>query len=170
MSKISIIIPVLNEAVQIQKNIAKLQREPDIEIIIVDGGSCDKTVSIAKELAVKVIITSQPGRANQMNCGAAEATGDILLFLHVDTQLPIRYTEIIQQTLSHPQIIAGAFELAIDSPQKFLRFVEKMVNLRSRFFSLPYGDQAIFLKVSSFQEIGGFALSPSWKILNSYSV
>lgn len=160
MSKISIIIPIFNEAVQIQKNIAKLTRETDIEIIIVDGGSYDESVALAKELDVKVIISPQPGRANQMNYGAAKATGDILLFLHIDTQLPIRYSKIIRQTLSSPQTIAGAFELTIDSPQKSLRFIEKMVNLRSHFLSLPYGDQGIFLKTSVFQEIGGFANLP----------
>jgi rSAM/selenodomain-associated transferase 2 len=160
MSKISIIIPVLNEAIQIQKNLFKLLKETDIEIIVVDGGSQDRTVNLVKELGIKVIIASQAGRANQMNSGAAAATGDILLFVHIDTQLPIAYPEIIKQTLMQPQIIAGAFELAIESPQKSLRLVEKMVNLRSRFFSLPYGDQAIFLKASVFNEIGGFANLP----------
>lgn len=160
MSKISILIPVLNEAFQIQKNISNLQSEPNIEIIVVDGGSQDRTVALARELGVKVIVSSVAQRANQMNFGAAEATGDIFLFLHVDTQLPTGYAAIIKNTLSQPGTIAGAFELAIDSQQKSFRFVEKMVNLRSRFFTLPYGDQTIFLKAAVFHEMGGFANLP----------
>lgn len=131
-----------------------------IEIIIVDGGSQDKTVELARELGVKVIVSPQVGRANQMNLGAAAAMGDILLFLHADTHLPTGYLEIIKETLSRPKTVAGAFELAIDDQQKSLRLVERMVNLRSRFCSLPYGDRAIFLKASIFREIGGFPILP----------
>jgi rSAM/selenodomain-associated transferase 2 len=160
MTRISIIIPVLNEAANIQETMPRLKNGSDIEIIIVDGGSQDKTVEFARKLGVKVICSPQSGRANQMNLGAAAATGDILLFLHADTHLPTKYLEIIKETLAHPKTIAGAFELAIDGQQKSLRLVEIMVNLRSRFCSLPYGDQAIFLKASIFQEIGGFPNLP----------
>ncbi|AFY75997.1 glycosyl transferase [Pleurocapsa sp. PCC 7327] len=156
MTRISIIIPVLNEAAIIQETLSRFQNSSDIEIIIVDGGSQDRTVELARELGVKVIVSPQFGRANQMNLGAAAATGNILLFLHADTHLPTGYSEIIQETLSRPQTVAGAFELAIDSQEKSLRLVERVVNLRSRFCSLPYGDQAIFLKASIFREIGGF--------------
>ncbi|MBF2021868.1 MAG: TIGR04283 family arsenosugar biosynthesis glycosyltransferase [Hydrococcus sp. C42_A2020_068] len=156
MTRISIIIPVLNEAAIIQETLSRFQNSSDIEIIIVDGGSQDRTVELARELGVKVIVSPQFGRANQMNLGAAAATGNILLFLHADTHLPTGYSEIIQETLSRPQTVAGAFELAIDSQEKSLRLVERVVNLRARFCSLPYGDQAIFLKASIFREIGGF--------------
>lgn len=160
MSKISIIIPVLNEAAIIPENIAKLQYETEIEIIVVDGGSQDNTVELVQNLGVKVIYSPQTGRANQMNFGASLATGDILLFLHADTRLPDRYLDFVIKTLSNPETVIGAFKLAIDSPQKSLRFLEKMVNLRSRFLSLPYGDQAFFLKASIFREINGFADLP----------
>ena len=95
-----------------------------------------------------------------MNQGATIAEAEILLFLHADTKLPPTYAQLIPETLAKPQIIAGAFELAIDSPKKSLRLVETLVNWRSRFFSLPYGDQALFLKQKTFQAIGGFADLP----------
>ena len=153
---ISIIIPVLNEGAIIKQTITRLQGNTDVEIIVVDGGSKDETVEIAKQLKITLVISQTLGRGNQMNCGAAIAKGDILLFLHADTQLPPNYAQLIPETLSKPQIIAGAFELAIDSPQKSLRFIETMVNWRSRFLSLPYGDQALFLKQKTFSKIGGF--------------
>lgn len=155
ITKITIVIPVLNEAGMIQTTLQRLLDEPDIEVIVVDGGSEDKTVELAWEMGVKVIICPG-GRARQMNAGAEAATGDMLLFLHADTQLPYRYPAIVEQVLRTPQTIAGAFELKIDGEERSLRLVERMVNWRSRFLSLPYGDQAIFLKVSVFQEMGGF--------------
>jgi rSAM/selenodomain-associated transferase 2 len=160
MENISIIIPVFNESIIVQKFISKLLDNSNIEIIVVDGGSQDKTVELVKELGVKIILSSQAGRAIQMNLGAASATGEILLFLHADTQLPTVYQETIIEILSRPQTIAGAFELAIAGQEKSLRFIEKMVNWRSRFLSLPYGDQALFLKASVFQEMGGFSNLP----------
>ncbi|MCU0538215.1 MAG: TIGR04283 family arsenosugar biosynthesis glycosyltransferase, partial [Hydrococcus sp. Prado102] len=149
-----------NEAEIIQKTISKIQHELEIEILVVDGGSQDNTVELVQNLGVKAICSPQAGRANQMNFGALLATGDILLFLHADTCLPDGYLDLVTKTLSNPETIAGAFELAIDSPKKSLRLLEKMVNLRSRFLSLPYGDQAFFLKASVFQEINGFADLP----------
>jgi rSAM/selenodomain-associated transferase 2 len=164
MTTISIIIPVLNEAEIIQKTLLRLKTKSEIEVIVVDGGSEDRTFELTQELAqelkLKAISCPQSGRAHQMNRGAALATGDILLFLHADTQLPSRYPDIVKETLSQSQTIAGAFELAIEGPTYSLRFIEKMVNWRSRLLSLPYGDQAIFLKASVFQEIGGFADLP----------
>ncbi len=160
LATISIIIPVLNEAAIIKDSLAKLDRSVDVEVIVVDGGSKDNTVCLARETGVKVISTTAAGRANQMNKGAEEATGDILLFLHADTHLPSNYQKTVTEVLSQPKTIAGAFSLAIDSRQRSLRVVERAVNWRSRYFSLPYGDQAIFLKKSVFQEIGGFPNLP----------
>ena len=157
---LSIIIPVLNEAAIIRSLLSRLQDRVGVEIIVVDGGSEDNTLELAQGEGVRVILSPQKGRANQMNAGAAFATGDILLFLHADTQLPPDYLDLVKDTLANSNAIAGAFELAIDGDNKSLRWVEKMVKWRSRWFSLPYGDQAIFLTRTVFEEMGGFADLP----------
>ncbi|MEH1936919.1 MAG: TIGR04283 family arsenosugar biosynthesis glycosyltransferase [Nostoc sp.] len=157
--KISIIIPVLNEAGNIKEAIATTQPSKDIEVIIVDAGSEDGTVEIAQSLDIKVI-SSSPGRAVQMNAGAVAASGDILLFLHADSRLPTGFDEMIRTALQQPGIVAGAFNLRIDASLLSLRWVEWGVNMRSHFCQMPYGDQAIFLTKAVFQQIGGFPELP----------
>ncbi|MEP1059493.1 TIGR04283 family arsenosugar biosynthesis glycosyltransferase [Stenomitos frigidus] len=152
---ISIIIPTLNEAENLVQTLKTVQDNNSMEVIVVDGGSWDDTVRIAKSLNVRVI-SSTAKRSDQMNLGAALAKGDILLFLHADTHLPLRFEHWILQTLAKPNIIAGAFELKINSTVPALRWVEWGVKLRSHLFQMPYGDQAIFLRASIFQELGGF--------------
>ncbi|NES24567.1 MAG: glycosyltransferase family 2 protein [Symploca sp. SIO3E6] len=156
---ISIIIPVLNEANTIEEVLVRLSSIQNVEVIVVDGGSQDETRTIAQSLGVKVIATTA-GRAHQMNIGAAAATGDILLFLHADTSLPPSFDILVHQTLQDPQTIAGAFELRIDAQLRGLRLIEKMVNWRSHFLAMPYGDQAIFLRTTTFKQIGGFPNLP----------
>jgi rSAM/selenodomain-associated transferase 2 len=154
--KISIVIPTLNEAANLPQTLAAIgPPNPDREIIIADGGSTDATIEIT-QIAGAIVIPCPPGRASQQNHGAAEATGDIYLFLHADTQLPPNWAELVTQTLANPQTIAGAFELAIDAPQWGLRLIEWGVKIRSRYFHLPYGDQAIFLRAATFHQLGGF--------------
>ena len=156
---ISIIIPVLNEATIIKKTLSQLTQYSEIEIIVVDGGSQDDTVTIAKS-SVKVITVSGKNRAGQMNAGANLAQSDILLFLHADTQLPANFIELVSKTLNQNQIIAGAFELAIDGSGIPLRGIEILVKVRSRLLSLPYGDQALFISKQAFIKAGGFADLP----------
>lgn len=158
-TKISIIIPVLNEAENIESVISGIQNAENIEIIIVDGGSQDNTVEIAQGLGVKVIVTNR-GRGLQMNAGAKIATGEILLFLHGDTQLPTGFEIDIRNIWIDSNIIAGAFQLKIIGSQWSLRLIEKTVFWRSKYFQLPYGDQALFIKASTFWEIGGFPEQP----------
>jgi rSAM/selenodomain-associated transferase 2 len=172
---ISIIIPVLNEATIIKQTLGQLTQYSEIEIIVVDGGSQDETVAIAersqREIAerggrpiaktsTKVITAISKGRAGQMNAGADLAQSEILLFLHGDTQLPANFIDLVIKTLQEHQTIAGAFELAIDGSSISLRWIERLVKMRSRLFSLPYGDQAIFISKSAFIEAGGFADLP----------
>ncbi|NJP10507.1 MAG: glycosyltransferase family 2 protein [Leptolyngbyaceae cyanobacterium RU_5_1] len=159
MTALSVIIPVFNEAANLPITIAIAQTAADIEVIVVDGGSQDNTVAIAQSLGVPVI-HSHPGRADQMNAGAAIAQGDTLLFLHGDTQLPKEYDQLIHETLLQPGVIAGAFELAIAGSQWGLRLVEWGVKWRSRVLQLPYGDQAIFLEADVFHQLGGFSEMP----------
>ncbi|HEY9605774.1 MAG TPA: TIGR04283 family arsenosugar biosynthesis glycosyltransferase [Allocoleopsis sp.] len=155
VEKISIVIPVLNEAIAIRAVLAQVLDRPNVEAIVVDGGSEDDTVAIAQTMGVKVISTTA-GRARQMNAGAAVATGDILLFLHADTQLPPNFDRFVRQALQKPGTVAGAFELRIDAQLRGVKLIERMVNWRSHFLSMPYGDQAIFLKKSVFTELDGF--------------
>lgn len=155
-ARISVIIPVLNEAENIAATIASTK---NVEVIVVDGGSQDSTVQIAKELGVKALVFNTANRAQQMNAGAQIATGEILLFLHADTRLPVEFDTMIYRAIAS-NVVAGAFALRIDSALWRLRLVEMGINMRSRIFALPYGDQAIFLNAQLFHELGGFANLP----------
>ncbi len=159
LTRISIVLPTLNEAENIRTTLTGLQKYRDVEIVVVDGGSRDDTVAIVKSLGVRVLATA-PSRARQMNTGAAAATGDVLLFLHADTCLPDNFAQHVRTAVCQKEFCAGAFTLGIDSPARGLRFIEKMTNLRSRYLQMPYGDQALFLKHDMFNEIGGFSDIP----------
>jgi rSAM/selenodomain-associated transferase 2 len=156
---LSIIIPALNEAKNIKATFRSTDSDDCVEIVIVDGGSEDNTVEIARNAGAKVVL-SPPGRARQLNRGAAEAKGEVYLFLHGDTRLPDGYARFVRETMARDDIVAGAFRLAIDSPQKRLKLVAGAANLRSRFMRFPYGDQAIFLRADLFRELGGFPELP----------
>jgi rSAM/selenodomain-associated transferase 2 len=159
VARISIIIPVLNEAATIRAAIDSTLPSRNVELIVVDGGSRDATRQIAQRQGVQVI-TSAAGRTQQMNVGAQAATGEILLFLHGDTRLPEGFDQLIRAALQNPQAMAGAFRLRIDAPQRRFRWVEWGVECRSAIFHLPYGDQGIFLRTELFQKLGGFAEMP----------
>jgi len=154
-NRISIIIPAINEADNISKTIESIGPGNKKEVIVVDGGSNDDTVGIAKSLGARVI-TSAPPRARQMNRGAAQATGDVLVFLHADTRLPEKFEDFIYNSFKQSKMVAGAFELRIDSPMPGLGLIEHLANWRSRFLKMPYGDQAIFLSSKLFHYLGGF--------------
>lgn len=158
-TKISVIIPTLNEEVRIAELLRSLQGISTLEVIVADGMSPDRTVEIAKRLASHVL-TSVRGRARQMNEGAKHATGEVLLFLHADTRLEPSALDQLTSALGDPTIIGGAFSLGLESRAGRLRLIEAVVNLRARLFSLPYGDQAIFVRRSVFEEIGGYAELP----------
>lgn len=154
-ARISIVIPTLNEAPYLDRALAPLRGAPDIETIVVDGGSHDGTDVLAAEHGAN-LVRSSPGRAQQLNAGARTAAGEILLFLHADTQLPAGFDGHVRQTLVLPNVVAGAFRLRIDGSRRAFRLIEWAVNLRSRYLRMPYGDQAIFLRTSTFHQLGGF--------------
>ena len=156
---ISIIIPTLNEAENLRSTLASAQSGADAEIIVVDGGSTDETVALAKSFGVRLLAT-EAGRAGQVNVGALAASGDVLLFLHADTKLPPGFHQHVQDIMAKSDAVAGAFSLGIDGPEIGLRIIEKLANFRSRFFQLPYGDQAIFLRPHLLRVIGGFPDMP----------
>ena len=156
---ISIIIPTLNEADVIGETITRLPKSEQVEILVVDGGSSDGTDEVARELGARVLSTA-PSKAKQMNAGAAEARGGVLLFLHADTRLPEKFEEKVLTAAARREFCAGAFTLGIDSTDWGMRFIERAANWRARIFKMPYGDQALFVSRKLFLEIGGFADFP----------
>jgi rSAM/selenodomain-associated transferase 2/rSAM/selenodomain-associated transferase 1 len=155
---ISVIIPVLNEAKHIEEVIEKTW-DKDVEIIVVDGGSRDDTMAKALEAGAQVE-TSPPGRANQQNHGAAVARGRVLLFLHADTRLPKGYVSHVFETLLDSKTAIGAFRFKTDGDHWTMRVVELMTDLRSWILKMPYGDQALFIRKSLFESVGGFPDTP----------
>lgn len=155
---ISVIIPTYNEADNVAEAVASA-RATDVEVIVVDGGSDDGTVEAAEAAGARATV-SRKGRGSQMNAGAAEATGDLLLFLHADTRLPDDYAGHVRETAARAGVVAGAFRLGVDSPKKSLRLIETLANWRSRRMRMPYGDQALFMRAELFREMGGFPEIP----------
>jgi rSAM/selenodomain-associated transferase 2 len=153
----SIIIPTLNEAEGIKACLLALQPlRLQCEIIIADGGSTDGTRIKALALADKITL-SAASRAQQMNTGAAQAKGEILIFLHADTLLPEHALNIIQQHLSISNARWGRFDIRLDNPHILLKMVATLINWRSRLTGIASGDQVIFVNRAVFFEIGGYA-------------
>lgn len=155
---LSVIIPTLNEAAQLGKALQRLGAE-DVEVIVADGGSTDATITIAEQHGA-TIVRCGPGRARQMNAGSTVATGDMLLFLHADTLLPAGFAHAARTTLDVPGTVAGAFRFQLEDRRLAFRLVEYMVHLRCRWLNLPYGDQALFMRRSVFEQLGGFPDQP----------
>jgi len=153
---LSVIIPALNEENHIRQTLERLGKISHGEVIVVDGGSTDNTVRVAKECGVRVL-SARPCRGGQMNAGASEASGDVLLFLHADTIVPDNFLPLIRQAMTDPEVVGGSFALKIQPSTPLLRYIERDVTWRTKLFRLPYGDQAIFIKASIFRLMGGFA-------------
>ena len=156
---ISIIVPTLNEEENIAGCLGSTQNASNAQRIVVDGGSRDRTVEIARACGATVI-TSPAGRARQMNAGAKAASGDLFIFLHADTRLPDGFDSRVREILARPGIAAGAFEFRLDMSSLGLQFIERVANWRSRRLQMPYGDQAIFVRSALFRDIGGFPDMP----------
>ncbi len=156
---ISIIIPALNEGKYIARTLKRVQQGARVEVIVVDGGSADDTARQATATGARVVVV-EGGRARQLNIGAQHAIGEILFFLHADTVPPPSFDQAIRAALQEQQVAAGAFCLGIMGTSLGLRLVEHLANLRSRWLSLPYGDQGLFLRADLFREMGGFPNLP----------
>ncbi len=161
MQKISIIIPVLNEAPALRSNLPALQtfRYAGHEVIVVDGGSSDASIRIASALTDKVV-ESAPGRGMQMNAGAAKATGTILLFLHIDTLLPDQADRLVTESLFGDDRVWGRFDLRLSGENPAFRLIERMINMRSRYTGMATGDQGIFVLSSTFNQVGTYPEIP----------
>ena len=156
---VSIIIPVFNEEDSIKELLHQLQayRQQGHEIIVVDGGSVDNTISISEPLADKVI-KSTSGRALQMNNGVAQAKNDILWFVHADTVLPENAIEVIQKALIKNNW--GRFNVNLSGSNVLFRLIEHMMNIRSCITGIATGDQAIFVKRKIFELVNGYSNLP----------
>jgi len=153
--KLSVIVPVLNEAGTIAAHLESLAplRERGVEIVVVDGGSADETVEAARSGSDRVLVGAR-GRARQMNAGAQAASGEALLFLHADTRLPQDADSLVLGALRTSAW--GRFDVAIDGASPLLPVVARMMNARSRLTGIATGDQAIFATREAFRRVGGF--------------
>jgi len=154
--EISIIIPTLNESAVIVDNLLALQslREQGVELIVVDGGSNDNTQSLAEPL-VDRLLSSASGRAKQMNEGADQAQGCLLMFLHADCRLPENAYQLLIE-LTQRDDVWGRFDVRLDGTQIAFRVIECLMNWRSRLSGIMTGDQAIFVSSKLFSRVNGF--------------
>ena len=157
--KISIIIPVLNEADEIVdtlKEVNNLRVEGQKEVIVVDGGSSDQTIQLAQDWADKVCET-EAGRGHQMNYGAKRAQGDILFFLHSDSWLEAGGLLELERTMQDSEVIGGSFSLKIANNSWPLRFISWTSNIRAQYLNIIFGDQGIFVRREVFRKLNGYA-------------
>jgi len=152
---LSIVVPVLNEAAEIETTLQALAplRTRGCEVIVVDGGSADDTLALAKSLADRTIAAPR-GRASQMNAGGATAKGDVLLFLHADTRLPENADALVIDALSRSRRAWGRFDVRFTKGA--LPLIAWTMNVRSRLTGIATGDQAMFVTRKAFESVGGF--------------
>lgn len=151
----SVIVPVLNEEKHLE---SLLQTLYGTETIIVDGGSTDRSTSLAQKFNV-TFLSSAKGRAQQMNTASKQASGEVLIFLHADTRLPIGWREMMAD-FSNSNNAWGRFDVKFDQQSAALWIIAKMMNWRSRISGICTGDQAIFIRREVFERINGFADIP----------
>jgi rSAM/selenodomain-associated transferase 2 len=154
--RLSIVIAALDEAARIEGQLTALGplREHGAEVIVVDGGSADRTVENARALADRVLAAPR-GRASQMNAGAATAGGNVLLFLHADTRLPPGADRLVAAALAGGALW-GRFDVAIEGRHSMLGVIAWFMNRRSRLTGIATGDQAVFVRKDVFEQVGGF--------------
>jgi rSAM/selenodomain-associated transferase 2 len=155
---VSIIIPTRNEAANLPHALASIKAcAVETEIIVVDAQSTDDTVSTARNAGCQVIENAPASRPRQMNLGARASSAPLLLFLHADTRLPLHGLDrALARLAADPSVVGGAFARRFDSPSLFLKITCTLASLRSRWWGLFLGDQAIFARRVSFDALGGF--------------
>lgn len=157
--RLSVVVPVLNEESTIGRTLDDLAALHPHEIIVIDGRSCDRTEEIARARPCR-FATAERGRASQMNAGARKATGDVLLFLHADTRLPCTAQRDIEDCLADGRCVGGRFDVRLDADDWALRLVGGLISVRSRMTRVSTGDQAMFVRRSVFESLGGFPELP----------
>ena len=154
---LSVIIPTLNEEKALPETLACLFRQSSgEEVIIVDGGSTDATEKVCEQYPGIRFITSDKGRAAQLNAGARAASGDLLLFLHADTLLPDDALSTIKRVIGHEKHQAGGFRHSFGDQDWRLRFISFLDNRRCLKTKIIYGDQAMFIQRNLFERLNGF--------------
>lgn len=155
--RVSVVVPVLDEESLIASTLAAARRGagPEDELLVVDGGSRDRTVELA-EAGGATVVHAARGRGRQMNAGSAEARGDVLLFLHADTLLPDDYRAELERVLAAPAVCWGRFDVAFDEGGPLLRLIARLISWRSRLFRSATGDQAMFVRAGDFEAVGGY--------------
>ncbi len=155
---ISVVIPTLNEGAQLADTLLSV-REDGLEIIVVDGGSEDETVQLARETGAWVL-ESDRGRARQLRTGSEQATGEIILFLHADTTLAEGWVSAVEAVMEDPQCAGGAFEFRLAERGFRAYWIEFWVQVRMALWCLPYGDQALFMRREVLERMGGVPIVP----------
>ncbi len=157
---ISVIIPTFNEETTLARTLSQTSGLSMDEVIVVDGGSTDHTLAMARAFLARVpaacLVTAPQGRARQMNEGVKASRGEILLFLHADTELPVSARAVIEHALADPGTIGGHFDVRFESPSGWAHIVGTLMNWRSRLSGIATGDQAIFVRREVFDRLGGF--------------
>jgi rSAM/selenodomain-associated transferase 2 len=157
--RVSVIMPVLNGESTIASTLTALSSLAPAEVIVVDGGSTDRTREIAAQTPA-TLLTAPRGRASQMNDGACIAQGEVLLFLHADTRLSASALADIRSALADPGCVWGRFDVCLDRGEWMFRSIGALINIRSRLTKTATGDQAIFVRRTTFEAIGGFPEVP----------
>jgi rSAM/selenodomain-associated transferase 2 len=163
--RLSVIMPVLNEEQILGKTLSHSLALGFDEVIVVDGSSQDRTTDLVTSLmqindGTLSLLIASPGRASQMNAGAAISQGDVLVFVHADTQLPANARVQIEQALADPAYACGRFDVQFEPETRWGRIISGMMNRRSRWSGIATGDQALFVRRECFEQLGGFADVP----------